>query len=281
MAISGVIPMNRSDIRKVRGADGVSIAYTVTGTGPTNLLALHGWGGAGSGHSWREVLKYLDLTGLRFIGIDLRGHGESDRAEDGFDLETFSRDILTVSAHAGAQTFVLAAFSMSGRWSQWIACKFPQRVLGQILIAPAPASPLPLSDELLENWMRQTRTRDSFEPWVRQFTSEPLPDEIVDDYFKDVSRASDRAKRETFKMLCRDDFADSLSSTTAPTLVMAGTHDPILSPDFLRPEIVARIPNARLVQIDCGHEIPAERPAQAAALMEAFLAGLAGHGRTI
>jgi pimeloyl-ACP methyl ester carboxylesterase len=114
---------------------------------------------------------------------------------------------------------------------------------------------------------------------VRQFTSEPLPDEIVDDYFKDVSRASDRAKRETFKMLCRDGFADSLSSTTAPTLVMAGTHDPILSPDFLRPEIVARIPNARLVQIDCGHEIPAERPVQAAALMEAFLAGLAG--RTI
>lgn len=62
MAILGALPRTEADVRKVRGADGVSIAYTVTGTGPTNLLALHGWGGAGSGHSWREVLKYLDLN---------------------------------------------------------------------------------------------------------------------------------------------------------------------------------------------------------------------------
>jgi pimeloyl-ACP methyl ester carboxylesterase len=48
----------------------------------------------------------------------------------------------------------------------------------------------------------------------------------------------------------------------------------MLSPGFLRQEIVARIPRARLVQVDCGHEIPVERPAQAAALIEAFLAAL-------
>lgn len=186
-----------------------------------------------------------------------------------------------MAAHAGAQKFVLAAYSMSGRWSQWIACKFPERVLGQILIAPAPASPLPLSDELLETWMRETRTRETFERWVSQFTSEPLPDEIVDAYFNDVSRASDDAKRETFKMLCQADFTDRLSSTTAATLVVAATHDPILSPDFLRHEVVARIPKARLAQIDCGHEIPVERPARAAAVIEAFLAGLAGQRLTV
>ena len=39
-------------------------------------------------------------------------------------------------------------------------------------------------------------------------------------------------------------------------------------------EIAAKIPRARLVQLDCGHEIPVERPAQAAALIEAFLAAL-------
>ena len=281
MSISGPTQMLGGHLQKVRTDDGVSIAYTTTGTGPANLLALHGWGGAGSGHSWRQVIRHLDLTGMQFIAIDLRGHGESDRPEAGFTLETFSRDILSVAEHAGAHKFVLAGYSMSARWSQWIACKFPDRVLGQILIAPTPAGPLQLSDELLESWMRETQTRESFEPWVKQFTSEPLPDEIIDAYFKDVSRASDRAKRETFKMLCRDDFTDCLSSTTAATLVMAGTHDPIFSPDFLRQEIMARIPKARLVQIDCGHEIPVERPTQAAAVMEAFLAGLASHGRAI
>jgi pimeloyl-ACP methyl ester carboxylesterase len=50
----------------------------------------------------------------------------------------------------------------------------------------------------------------------------------------------------------------------------------MLSPDFLRQEVAFRIPRARLVQVDCGHEIPVERPAQMAALIEAFLAGLPG-----
>ncbi|HEY1304727.1 MAG TPA: alpha/beta hydrolase [Vicinamibacterales bacterium] len=261
-------------LEKARTADGVAIAYTTIGTGPVALIALHGWGGAGSGHSWRDVITHLDLTGLRFIAVDLRGHGASDRTETGFDLDVFGRDVLAVADHAGVGRFILVAYSMSGRWSQWIACTFCDRVLGQILIAPAPACALPLSNELLESWMRETRTRESFEPWVNQFTSEPLPADIVDAYFDDVSRASDRAKRETFGMLCRDDFSDSLKATASRTLVLAGAHDPILSPEFLRQETVARIPGARLVRFDCGHEIPVERPAQAAAVMEAFLAGL-------
>jgi pimeloyl-ACP methyl ester carboxylesterase len=238
------------------------------------MVALHGWGGAGSGHSWREVIRHLDLTDLRVIAIDLRGHGESDQPEAGFTLERCSRDILAVADHAGAEKFVIAGYSMSGRWTQWISCEFPNRVLGQILIAPAPPIALSLGEDLLENWLRQTRELESFGAWVRQFTSEPLPEEIVDRYFQDVSRASDVAKRETFRMCCRDDFSRRLVTTRAATLVLAGSHDPMLSPDFLREVIVAKILRARLVQIDCGHEIPVERPAQTAALIEAFVSAL-------
>jgi non-heme chloroperoxidase len=261
-------------VGKARTDDGVSIAYQTVGAGPLTIVALHGWGGAGSGHSWRKVIGCLDLTNLRVIAIDLRGHGESDHPEAGFTLERFSRDILDVADHTGAEKFVIAGYSMSGRWTQWISSQFPDRVLGQILIAPAPATALPLGDDLLETWICQTRQPASFASWVRQFTSEPLPEEIVDRYFHDVSRASDLAKRETFRMCCRDDFSRGLGETRAATLVLAGSHDPMLSPNFLRQEIVARIPRARLVQVDCGHEIPVERPAQTAALIEAFLAGL-------
>src|SRR5437588_6646410 len=47
---------------KVRTDDGISITYQVTGDGPRTVLALHGWGGAGSGHSWRDVIRHLDLA---------------------------------------------------------------------------------------------------------------------------------------------------------------------------------------------------------------------------
>jgi non-heme chloroperoxidase len=263
-----------SVVERVQTNDGVSLAYRVFGNGRRTVLALHGWGGAGSGHSWRDVISHLDLTDLRIIAIDLRGHGESDRPDTGFTLERFASDILAVADDVRAQKFVTIGYSMGGRWAQWVSSRFPARVLGQILISPAPAMALPLGEELLESWMRDTADRQKFEPWVRQFTCEPLPEEIVDAYFNDVSRATYVAKRETFRMCCRDDFSHAVGSTLAPTLVIAGNQDPILSPEFLRQEVVARIAGARLARMDCGHEIPAERPAQAAALIEAFLAGL-------
>src|SRR5437867_3743765 len=57
----------------VRTTDGVNISYETLGEGPRHVLFMHGWGGAGSGHSWKELLKHLDLTGLRLILVDLRG----------------------------------------------------------------------------------------------------------------------------------------------------------------------------------------------------------------
>lgn len=269
--------MNMAGVEKARTDDGVAIAYQVVGTGPRVILALHGWGGAGTGHSWREVVRRMDLADLKVVTIDLRGHGESDQPETGFTLERFSRDIFTVADRVGAELFVMVAYSMSARWAQWMSCQFPERVSGQILIAPVPAIALQLGDELLETWMRDTGQREDFGRFVRQFTAEPLCDEIVDDYFRDVSRASDFAKRETFRMCCRDDFSPRLGATRAPTFVLAGSQDPMLSPAFLRQEIVERIPGARLVQMNCGHEIPVERPAETAALIEAFLAGLSGN----
>jgi non-heme chloroperoxidase len=275
MTTSTLNPVNSvSSLNKVRTDDGVSIAYQVAGNGSRTVLALHGWGGAGSGHSWRELIGHLDLRDLRVVAIDLRGHGESDQPDFGFTLERLGRDILAVADHLGAERFLMIGYSMSGRWAQWISCNFPARVLGQILIAPAPATALPLGDDSLEGWMRETADREKFERWVRQFTSEPLPEATLQAYFNDISRASDVAKKETFRMCCRDDFSGSLGATLAPTLVIAGNQDPMLSPEFLHQEVVARIEGARLARTDCGHEIPVERPAHAAALIEAFLAGL-------
>jgi pimeloyl-ACP methyl ester carboxylesterase len=81
--------------------------------------------------------------------------------------------------------------------------------------------------------------------------------------------------------MCRTGaFVDQLAASRTPTLVLAGTHDPMLSVDYVREAIADRIRGARLVELDCGHEIPLERPREAAALIEAFVAGVgSGSGR--
>ena len=44
---------------KVRTSDGISIAYRIAGEGARTLVALHGWGGAGTGHSFHELCGIL------------------------------------------------------------------------------------------------------------------------------------------------------------------------------------------------------------------------------
>ena len=56
-----------------------------------------------------------------------------------------------------------------------------------------------------------------------------------------------------------------------PTLVLAGTDDPIVP--LVNGRILARlIPNARLETIDDGHLFMVTRPDETAAIIEAFLA---------
>src|SRR5688500_1580850 len=81
------VPTEEDGMETVRTDDGVNLAYRTQGEGPRNLLFMHGW--AGSGAFFDETIKHLDLTGLRVIAYDLRGHGASDKPEDGYTLDRF------------------------------------------------------------------------------------------------------------------------------------------------------------------------------------------------
>jgi pimeloyl-ACP methyl ester carboxylesterase len=258
----------------VKTSDGTWIFYRTIGHGPRTLLFLHGWGGTGSGGFWDPVVHQLDSRGVRIVLPDLRGHGRSDHTREGFTTERFAQDLFDVADDLQASELVVVGYSMSGRWAQWMACSRPERVVGQILIGPAPATALPLTEEMLDSWISATRTRDAFTTFLQQFTKDLPPVDIVDEYFASVQASPEHALRESFRMCCQPGFADRLEATRAATLVVAGRHDPMLTPDFLRQEIVQKIPGARLALVDSGHEIPIERPAELAALIEAFCAGV-------
>ena len=96
---------------KVQTDDGIYISYRTLGAGPTTLLFMHGW--AGSGAYFDETISHLDLTGLRAVTFDLRGHGDSDKPETGYSDERFARDAFAVADAAGGDEVVVIGFSMS------------------------------------------------------------------------------------------------------------------------------------------------------------------------
>jgi non-heme chloroperoxidase len=255
-----------------RTDDGVGISYKIAGPGPRNVLLLHGWGG--SENFWDDVTKHLDLTALRVIALSYRGHGDSDKAMNGYTLEQFARDVLSVADHAGARKFVLVGFSMGGKFAQYMAAAEPERILGLVLVAPVGADYFPMPEETARSFCEAAGSRERaaevLAPLRKLQISPTVTDAFVDDFVK-IPRV---ALEGTIKMFAGASFLDQAKEISTPTLVISGAYDPVVTPDYIQKQIVSRLARKHLVTLPCGHDIPLEMPDESAALITAFLAGL-------
>ena len=254
--------------------DGTRIAFETHGSGGLKMILLHGWGGSSS--YWRDLVSHLNLEGLQLIAPSYRGHGDSDKPAKGYTLDEFAKDVLAVADTAGAQRFVLVGFSMSGKFAQYIAAVHPERVVGLLLVAPVPASEFPVPADIAKAWCDTQSDREAaFNTILAPFTKVPVKWELTDLFLDDFAKAARIGLEETLNM-CGTSFVEQAKKIRVPTLVLAGSYDPLLTPDMLKSTIMSQLAGARMVALPCGHEIPQEMPEQTAALLEAFLSGM-GH----
>ncbi len=255
-----------------RSAEQLEIACRSAGTGPPDLLLVHGW--AGSGAYFEETIAALDLEQVRAISLDLSGHGESPGGDGDWSLDRIDDAILSVADAVGAKQPVLLGFSMGGKFAQHFALRHRHRVAGLILVAGAQAASMMLPPELLEDWYGRAGNPEAMKELVRGFLTGPVDEGALDRFGREAARASLPALQGTLRTTVDTDFSGELSSLDVPTLVVAGGRDEFLTVGLLRSAIVSPIRGARMAVVDCGHEIPLERPRELAALIEAFLAGL-------
>jgi pimeloyl-ACP methyl ester carboxylesterase len=251
-----------------RSSDDVEVAYRVRGDGPTDVLFLHGW--AGSGRYFDQTVVCLDPSRFRMITFDLRGHGDSGRTDRGYTLDQIADDAIAVADAVGARRVMLVGYSMSGKFVQYVACRYPDRVAGQVLVAGCPAFALPLPAEVLADWFGREGDAARMAEIPRMYASQPIPEEVLDRCGVDAARVPLVALRGTIELVTAVSFADRLTGTTVPTLVVGGRDDAIFSPQALADGVVAPVRGARLELLDCGHEVPIEKPQHLAALIEGF-----------
>src|SRR5205823_10738299 len=79
--------------------NGVKLHYLVAGKGDPIIL-LHGY--AQNSHMWRPLMKELAKTHL-VVAPDLRGFGDSTKAESGYDKKTMAPDIHALQNPSGIQ----------------------------------------------------------------------------------------------------------------------------------------------------------------------------------
>ena len=107
--------------------EGVELEVDTWGGGDAvPFLLVHGL--ASNRRLWEGVAARLQELGHPVASVDLRGHGRSDKPEEGYDFVTMGDDLLKVLDAAGFDCPVLAGQSTGGNIVVDLAARVPERV---------------------------------------------------------------------------------------------------------------------------------------------------------
>jgi pimeloyl-ACP methyl ester carboxylesterase len=111
--------------------DGVRLAYTEGGSGPSSIVLIHGW--LGDHTALAPQFAHFKQT-HRTLAMDLRGHGQSDKPEQDYTVAGFADDISWLCAQLDVVKPVLIGHSMGGNIALEIAAHYPDRARAIVLL---------------------------------------------------------------------------------------------------------------------------------------------------
>ncbi len=174
------------------------------------LFLLHGL--ASNARIWEKVAPYLAAAGLRVLAPDLRGHGQTDKPDDGYDFESLTRDLMSAVDGWNAPSPVLVGHSWGASLALAYAARFPMGPLaprGVVLVDGALA--------------RLAEGQDSSWEEVRERLKPPqLAGMPVEDFLKRVQRGQlGWQPDEQDLQIILANFAVSDDETISPQLTLA------------------------------------------------------------
>ena len=265
--------------------NGVRISYKIGGQGPAVVL-LHGY--AETSHMWLPLMPLL-AKGHTVIAPDLRGAGNSERPQGGYDKKTMAKDIRELVHQLGYKQVSLVGHDIGLMVAYAYAAQYPNEVSKVVLMDAF----LPGVGDWKSVWLMRDlwhfhfygetplalvkgRERIYFEHFWNDFAADrtkSVPE--ADRQFYAAAYARDdgmRAGFEYFKNFEQDakDFAElSTTKLNMPFLVLTGEK---ASGTFLidQAKLVATNVSGTVVQ-GSGHWLMEEAPGQVIPAIVAFL----------
>jgi pimeloyl-ACP methyl ester carboxylesterase len=203
--------------------DGVTLAYddiAPAGGGERTIVLLHGFA-SNRNEGWRRTGWYgaFERRGVRVIGLDQRGHGDSAKLYEpqAYERSRLAGDVLALMDHLGVGRADLFGYSMGTRTALQAAIEAPERfsnvLLGGVggrLLEPTPAN----RSEAIVQAMLADDPESIADPMQRSFR-----------YFAD-EQGEDRRALAAFAQTQNPPLdQDAMRALPMPVLVVAGQRD--------------------------------------------------------
>jgi non-heme chloroperoxidase len=254
----------------VRLASGVSLSCIERGPrGGHTLLLLHGL--ADSCLGFEPLLEHLPAS-LHVVVPSLRGHGDSDRPEHGYELADFARDLGELLAALGIESAVIAGHSLGASIALSFALAHPERTRGLALLgAFARYRNNPTIAELAAVIATLDDPVDG--AFVRDFQCATLAGPVAPAFLEQVIRESRRLPARVWQAvvdaLLAPDAELPFARVRVPTLLLSGARD-VFVPRGDQERFLAAIPGCRWREYPGGHGFHWELPALVAEELAGF-----------
>jgi rifampin ADP-ribosylating transferase len=236
------------------------------------VLLLHAWGE--SLGSFDRLLPLLSST-IHALAMDQRGHGAAEKPADGYTLPQLADDVVAFLDAVGLTSAVLFGSSSGGYLAQQVAVSTPDRVSGLVLVgSPRSLRGRPsFADEVdrLVDPVDRAWVKASLE-WFPRFHD--IPAWYVEDRVDDGVGMPASVWRTSLAGLCTAMPPTETGTITAPTLIVWGERDGLLSRDD-EEALAAAIPGSHLIVYDdTGHLVLWEQPERVANDLTDFIKDL-------
>ena len=258
-------------------SNGIELHVEQRGSGGPALVFLHYWGG--SSRTWRHVVDALSPD-YRTIALDQRGWGRSAAPETGYALNDLADDVLAVIEALDLESYILVGHSMGGKAAQLAASRRPRGLMGLVLVAPAPPSPLALPLAARQDMVHAYDSHESIVATVQQVLAPGgLSKRDLESVVADSLAGASQAKAAWPLATSQEDITAAVPNIDVPVIVISGEHDRVDPPEVLRRELLPRIQQARLLVLPgIGHLAPLEAPTDITNVIKAFVLALTKGG---
>jgi non-heme chloroperoxidase len=227
-------------VNAITSEDGTQIYYKDWGRGPVVTFS-HGW--PLNADAWDGQMLFLAQQGFRVVAHDRRGHGRSEQASSGNDMDGYADDLAAVLETLDLRNATLVGHSTGGgEVVRYVARHGTKRVAKVVLIAAVPpillktpANPEGLDMEVFDG-LRAGLARDRsqfYKDLAIQFyganrAEAKVSQGILDQFWIWSMQSGLKNAYDSIKAFSETDFTEDLKKIDVPSLLLHGEDDQIV-----------------------------------------------------